>query len=153
MTESIERENWIIGCALLMTAVEQTREGSSRRPGDQEALLRNECKALAAFADDSAARLLAGSRKIVARVTDYKFEGSSKRYVISFRAANSEKETETIRTMRTDSPGGGYLIDYVPQLVGKRCVIFKANQPMEGPRSNGRTVRVAPFIVPIVSMP
>jgi hypothetical protein len=152
MNDVIQTENTIIECALIMTAIER----AMRSPKEQQSpymhsLLVNQAAVVSAFSEDSPSRLLASSQKLYGTVLDFDLEESSRRYVITFKASNADNP-ETVRTLRIDSPGCDYLKDYVPRLVGKRCVIYKAKQTMgDSASGKGRTVRIAPCIIPLGS--
>ena len=150
MSENSKREDIMIACALLMTSIQ--RSTSARGP-HQAALLSNLSLARAAFDDGSAARLMVDATRLVGVVEKCELEESSTRFLITFRAANSANgQSETIRSMRTDSPGFAYLKEYIPSLIGRRCLIYKTNEAQSGNSGDkGRTVRISPCIIPISS--
>ena len=83
--------------------------------------------------------------RIAATIKDIKFEDSSKRYLITFRADNSTEDVdETIRSERTDGANGeNVLAMWEPKrLVGRHVMIYKYNEmPSEDTkRSGGRNV-------------
>ena len=83
--------------------------------------------------------------RIAATIKDIKFEDSSKRYLITFRADNSNDDAdETIRSERTDGANGdNVLAMWDPKrLVGRHVMIYKYNEmPSEDTkRSGGRNV-------------
>lgn len=80
---------------------------------------------------------------IIAKVCDVAFEESSRRYLITFIAKNSDEE-EHIRTDRLDGGCGEQISAMVNDCVGKHCVIYKLLEKQGA--KGGRDVRVAPYI-------
>lgn len=142
-----ELENLVIQTALLMTSSEHTTKSASAP--FQERLMRNVAFAKAAFTEDSAARLAARSVALKGYVENVEFEESSQRYVVEYKAFNSDGGSEKVRTPRVDTAEGAYYKTLAPKLPGRTCIIYKANQAMGD--GKGRTFRVAPCIIPITS--
>ena len=123
-------ENQIIQTALLMTSAEhQTKKMEAPF---QQRLMLNVAYARNAFAEDSAARLAARSVVIKGNVLNVELEESSQRYIVEYVAFNSDGESERVRTPRVDTSEGAYFKVLAPNL-------------------KGRTVRIAPCIIPLGS--
>lgn len=139
-------ENQIIQTALLMTSAEhQTKKMEAPF---QQRLMLNVAYARNAFAEDSAAHLAARSVVIKGNVLNVELEESSQRYIVEYVAFNSDGESERVRTPRVDTSEGAYFKVLAPNLKGRTCIIYKANQSMG---DKGRTVRIAPCIIPLGS--
>ena len=92
-----------------------------------------------------------GAVRIYAEIIDFKFEESSQRYLVRFKALknNSEDRIEHIRTDRIDGRDGGFVRlmmreGNASKIIGRHAIIYKVNEEIKN--QNGRTFRVTPFI-------
>lgn len=102
-----------------------------------------------ALGDNSLAMIVQNSVRIVAKVLSQEFEESSQRYLITFRAFDSEKD-EHIRSERADGSHGERVHQlWNRNLVGHACIIYKFNEKPKGDKASGKNAsgyRVAPYI-------
>lgn len=142
-----DTENQIIQTALFMTSSEhQTKKMEAPF---QQRLMLNVAYARNAFAEDSCRTSCSAFQlQIKGHVLNVEFEESSQRYIVEYRAFNSDGDSERVRTPRVDTSEGAYFKVLAPNLKGRTCIIYKANQPMG---DKGRTVRIAPCIIPLGS--
>lgn len=80
-------------------------------------------------ADNSLAVLVQKSARLVGTIKDIKFEESSQRYLVTFRANNSD-EDEIVRSERVDSQRGETVKELWGRnnLGGHRVVLYKHNE-------------------------
>lgn len=98
-------------------------------------------------ADNSLAVLVQKSARLVGTIKDIKFEESSQRYLVTFRANNSD-EDEIVRSERVDSQRG----ETVKELWGRnnfgghRVVLYKHNERVGEDKKREKGYRVAPWV-------
>lgn len=96
-------------------------------------------------ADNSLAVLVQKSARLVGTIKDIKFEESSQRYLVTFRASNSD-EDEIVRSERVDcrrQAGGRW---GKSNLVGHRVVLYKHNERVGEDKKREKGYRVAPWV-------
>ena len=85
-------------------------------------------------ADNSLAVLVQKSARLVGTIKDIKFEESSQRYLVTFRASNSD-EDEIVKELWEKS-----------NLVGHRVVLYKHNERVGEDKKREKGYRVAPWV-------
>ena len=98
-------------------------------------------------ADNSLAVLVQKSARLVGTIKDIKFEESSQRYLVTFRANNSD-EDEIIRSERVDSQRGETVKELWGRnnLGGHRFVLYKHNERVGEDKKREKGYRVAPWV-------
>lgn len=98
-------------------------------------------------ADNSLAVLVQKSARLVGTIKDIKFEESSQRYLVTFRANNSD-EDEIVRSERVDSQRGETVKELWGRnnLGGHRVVLYKHNERVGEDKKREKGYRVAPWV-------
>lgn len=98
-------------------------------------------------ADNSLAVLVQKSARLVGTIKDIKFEESSQRYLVTFRANNSD-EDEIVRSERVDSQRGKTVKELWGRnnLGGHRVVLYKHNECVGEDKKREKGYRVAPWV-------
>lgn len=98
-------------------------------------------------ADNSLAVLVQKSARLVGTIKDIQFEESSQRYLVTFRANNSD-EDEIVRSERVDSQRGETVKELWGRnnLGGHRVVLYKHNERVGEDKKREKGYRVAPWV-------
>ena len=98
-------------------------------------------------ADNSLAVLVQKSARLVGTIKDIKFEESSQRYLVTFRANNSD-EDEIVRSERVDSQRGETVKELWGRnnLGGHMVVLYKHNERVGEDKKRETGYRVAPWV-------
>lgn len=134
-----EREDLAITAAIITAS-----KGDGKAPSDFD-VLRAATRINRHYADDSKVRALLRSYRLVGTVLGARMEETSKRLVVDFQE-DGKDEPEQFRTTRTDERDGDMVRAMVRACTGRRCVVFKTNEPMA--KKTG-TVRIALYMHPI----
>ena len=80
-------------------------------------------------------------------IQSVRFEESSQRYVVTFRADKSDRD-EIVRSDRVDARGGQFVKELFGQegLAGKRAVIYKMNERAGEDQMHSHGYRICPYM-------